>query len=172
MNGDQSSEDDLLVSYANFRLIFARAVNSIPVCDAGIKIRQQFRTLQLCYAVREKFFAIEIMFKSKKENSALLPMLRPPLYLLKIKPEMDATQILGLVAGALTTAAFLPQVVKTWKSRSAKDLSLGMFSLFCGGVFLWLVYGFAVGDVPVIAANLLTLLLASTLLFFKLRFKR
>jgi MtN3 and saliva related transmembrane protein len=76
------------------------------------------------------------------------------------------------MAGSLTTAAFLPQVLKTWKSRSAKDLSLGMFLLFCVGVALWLVYGFAVNDLPVIAANLLTLLLAMTLLFFKLRFKR
>jgi MtN3 and saliva related transmembrane protein len=85
---------------------------------------------------------------------------------------MNVIQILGLVAGSLTTAAFLPQVLKTWKSRSAKDLSLGMFSLFCLGVAMWLVYGIAVNDIPVIAANLLTLLLASTLLFFKLRFRQ
>jgi MtN3 and saliva related transmembrane protein len=79
--------------------------------------------------------------------------------------------MLGLVAGSLTTAAFLPQVLKTWKTRSAKDLSLGMFSLFCLGVALWLVYGIMVNDVPVIAANLITLMLASTLLFFKLRWR-
>jgi MtN3 and saliva related transmembrane protein len=85
---------------------------------------------------------------------------------------MNGIQLLGLLAGSLTTAAFLPQVVKTWKSRSAKDLSLGMFSLFCLGVSMWLVYGFAVNDVPVIAANFLTLLLASILLFFKLRFRQ
>ncbi|MEO5599514.1 MAG: SemiSWEET transporter [Cyclobacteriaceae bacterium] len=85
---------------------------------------------------------------------------------------MSAIQMLGLLAGSLTTAAFLPQVLKTWKSRSAKDLSLGMFLLFCLGVALWLVYGFAVNDLPVIAANLLTLILAVTLLFFKLRFKQ
>jgi MtN3 and saliva related transmembrane protein len=84
---------------------------------------------------------------------------------------MNLTQILGLVAGALTTTAFLPQVVKTWKTRSTKDLSLGMFSLFCLGVALWLVYGFIVQDIPVIAANLITLMLTSTLLFFKLRWK-
>ncbi|HEY9487375.1 MAG TPA: SemiSWEET transporter [Chryseosolibacter sp.] len=84
---------------------------------------------------------------------------------------MNAIQILGLFAGSLTTAAFLPQVIKTWKSRSAKDLSLGMFSLSSFGVAMWLVYGIAVNDVPVIAANLVTLLLTSTLLFFKLRFK-
>lgn len=84
---------------------------------------------------------------------------------------MNIIQIVGLAAGSLTTAAFLPQVIKTWKSRSAKDLSLGMFSLFCLGVVLWLAYGIMVMDIPVIAANLLTLMLASTLLFFKLRFK-
>jgi MtN3 and saliva related transmembrane protein len=84
---------------------------------------------------------------------------------------MNSIQILGLAAGSLTTAAFLPQVIKTWKSRSAKDLSLGMFSLFCLGVLLWLVYGLMVSDVPVIAANLVTLMLASTLLYFKLSFK-
>ncbi|MFZ6011505.1 MAG: SemiSWEET transporter [Bacteroidota bacterium] len=84
---------------------------------------------------------------------------------------MNIIQILGLSAGACTTIAFLPQVLKTWKTRSAKDLSLSMFSIFCLGVILWLVYGIMVRDVPVIAANLLTLMLASTLLFFKLRFK-
>jgi MtN3 and saliva related transmembrane protein len=84
---------------------------------------------------------------------------------------MNAIQLLGLVAGALTTISFLPQVIKTWKSRSAKDLSLGMFSLFCLGVVLWLVYGFILNDIPLIAANMLTLMLASTLLFFKLHFK-
>ncbi|MEO7989095.1 MAG: SemiSWEET transporter [Chryseolinea sp.] len=84
---------------------------------------------------------------------------------------MNTIQLLGLAAGMLTTIAFLPQVIKTWKSRSAKDLSLGMFSLFCAGVVLWLTYGILVRDIPVIAANFMTLMLASTLLFFKLRFK-
>ena len=80
-------------------------------------------------------------------------------------------QLLGLEAGACTTIAFLPQVVKTWKSRSAKDLSLSMFSIFSLGVVLWLVYGFLVQDVPLIAANFITLMLASTLLVFKFRYK-
>ncbi|MBK5278804.1 MAG: SemiSWEET family sugar transporter [Bacteroidia bacterium] len=84
---------------------------------------------------------------------------------------MNAIQLLGLSAGAFTTISFLPQVLKTWKSRSAKDLSLGMFSFFCVGVVMWLAYGIMMRDIPVIAANLLTLVLASTLLFFKLRFK-
>jgi MtN3 and saliva related transmembrane protein len=84
---------------------------------------------------------------------------------------MNSTQLLGLVAGACTTIAFLPQVIKTWKSRTAKDLSLGMFSFFCFGVLLWLIYGIMMHDLPVIIANLFTLVLASILLFFKLSFK-
>jgi MtN3 and saliva related transmembrane protein len=84
---------------------------------------------------------------------------------------MNTIQLLGLFAGSLTTASFLPQVIKTWKSRSAKGLSLGMFSLFCLGVLLWLIYGLMVNDIPVIVANLITLILASTLLYFKLSFK-
>lgn len=80
--------------------------------------------------------------------------------------------MLGLIAGACTTIAFLPQVIKTWKSRSAKDLSLSMFSIFTIGVSLWLVYGILDQNVPVIAANLITLMLAATLLVLKFRFKR
>jgi MtN3 and saliva related transmembrane protein len=84
---------------------------------------------------------------------------------------MNEVQILGLAAGSCTTIAFLPQVIKTWKSGSAKDLSLGMFSFFCFGVMLWLIYGIIIQDVPVIVANLLTLVLASSLLYFKLKYR-
>ncbi|MDV3310383.1 MAG: SemiSWEET transporter [Cyclobacteriaceae bacterium] len=83
----------------------------------------------------------------------------------------DMIQMLGLVAGACTTIAFLPQVIKTWKSRSAKDLSLSMFSIFTLGVGLWLIYGFLDNNIPVIAANFITLMLAATLLVFKFRFR-
>ncbi|HLT71135.1 MAG TPA: SemiSWEET transporter [Cyclobacteriaceae bacterium] len=83
----------------------------------------------------------------------------------------EMIQVLGLIAGACTTVAFLPQVIKTWKSRSAKDLSLSMFSIFTIGVGLWLVYGILDQNIPVMAANLITLMLAATLLIFKFRFK-
>ncbi|AFZ42604.1 hypothetical protein PCC7418_0370 [Halothece sp. PCC 7418] len=77
---------------------------------------------------------------------------------------------IGLAAGTLTTIAFLPQVIKTWQSKSAKDISLGMFSTFCTGVFLWIVYGFSVGDLPVLLANIVTFVLAFTILVFKFRY--
>lgn len=78
---------------------------------------------------------------------------------------------IGLVAGSFTTISFLPQVIKTWRTKSAKDLSLTMFSLFCMGIVLWLTYGWMIQSLPVIISNACTLVLASTILFFKLRYK-
>lgn len=85
---------------------------------------------------------------------------------------MDFVKLIGLVAGFCTTLAFLPQVVKTWRSRSAKDISLGMFLLLVFGVGLWLVYGILLNDLPIILANGFTLLLAGIILFFKVSFKQ
>jgi MtN3 and saliva related transmembrane protein len=84
---------------------------------------------------------------------------------------MDSAQIIGLAAGTLTTIAFVPQVVKTYQSKSAKGLSLAMFLIFCSGVVLWLIYGIAINELPVIIANSVTLVLSSLLLIFKLKFK-
>ena len=82
---------------------------------------------------------------------------------------MSFETVLGLLAGSLTTIAFLPQVIRTWRTRSTADISLVMFLILCTGVALWLVYGLIRGDWPVIIANGFTLVLASTILFFKLR---
>lgn len=84
---------------------------------------------------------------------------------------MSPVTLLGLLAGALTTIAFVPQVIKTWKTKSAKDLSLGMYSIFCSGVALWLVYGLIIWDIPIIAANLVTFSLAMTILYFKFAYQ-
>jgi MtN3 and saliva related transmembrane protein len=74
----------------------------------------------------------------------------------------------GSVAGLLTTLAFVPQVIKTLRTRQTRDISLTMWVSFCAGVALWLVYGLMIGSWPVIVANLLTLLLAGTVLVVKL----
>lgn len=76
---------------------------------------------------------------------------------------------IGLLAGTLTTIAFVPQVLKTWRTRSTHDISLGMFAIFVSGVFVWIVYGAIIGDVPVILTNVATLALAGTILIFKVR---
>ena len=72
---------------------------------------------------------------------------------------MDPVTVLGLIAAAFTTASFVPQVLKTWRSGSSADLSLGMYSLFAVGIALWLAYGLLIRDLPVVLANGITLLL-------------
>lgn len=84
---------------------------------------------------------------------------------------MESANTLGLIAGALTTAAFVPQVVKTWRSKRTLDISLGMFTVFSVGVFLWLLYGIQLGAWPIVLANGVTLALSLTILVFKLKYK-
>ena len=81
---------------------------------------------------------------------------------------MDAVNLLGLAAGALTTIAFIPQLSKTWKSKCADDVSLAMMSIFCTGVFLWLLYGLWIQAL----ANLVTFVLAALILVLKIKYAR
>lgn len=78
---------------------------------------------------------------------------------------------IGLLAGILTTIAFVPQVIKTWRTRSARDISLGMFAAFTAGVLLWIVYGVLLRAAPIIIANAVTLVLAGAILVMKIRFR-
>ncbi|MEZ4874333.1 MAG: SemiSWEET transporter [Flavobacteriaceae bacterium] len=85
--------------------------------------------------------------------------------------EIDSAEIIGLIAATLTTSAFVPQVVKTWKTKNVEGLSLTMYSVFFVGIVLWLVYGIMVGSLSVIVANIVTAILAFVLVYFKLTFK-
>lgn len=82
------------------------------------------------------------------------------------------TEMAGLVAGFLTTLAYVPQVLKVWRSRSARDISLGMFLLMNAGIALWLVYGLLIESPGLIIANAVTLFLTAAVLVAKLRFDR
>lgn len=84
---------------------------------------------------------------------------------------MTGIQILGMLAGTITSITFLPQVIKVWKSKSAKDLSLVMLVLLMIGVSLWLVYGLVIMDGAIIYTNSMVLLMTLILLFFKLKYK-
>lgn len=77
---------------------------------------------------------------------------------------------IGFVAGTCTTLAFLPQVIRTWRTRSTDDISLGMFSLMVFGIALWLFYGIVIGDWPLIVADGISLLFAAAILLMKVRF--
>jgi MtN3 and saliva related transmembrane protein len=84
---------------------------------------------------------------------------------------IDYVTILGSLAGALTTVAFFPQLLKVWRTRSTRDISLGMFSIFCVGVLVWFIYGLLIDDAPVIIANFLVFIQALIIVTFKLRYK-
>ncbi|MDJ0507721.1 MAG: SemiSWEET transporter [Crocosphaera sp.] len=84
---------------------------------------------------------------------------------------MTSITWIGLLAGNLTTISFFPQMLKTWKTRSTKDISLGMFLMFCSGVLLWIIYGFFLEDIPVIMTNVATFILAFPILVLKLKYK-
>ena len=85
-------------------------------------------------------------------------------------PAFDPSWI-GLAAVTLTTTAFAPQAIKAWRTRSTQDVSLGMFLMLVVGIALWLTYGLLIDDMPLIAANTVTLGLAGTILAAKLRFR-
>ena len=71
----------------------------------------------------------------------------------------------------MTTASFFPQVVKTWKTRSTKDVSLVMFLLLSVGIFIWIVYGIKIGSLPVVVANSISLVFSLIILTLKLIYK-
>jgi MtN3 and saliva related transmembrane protein len=77
--------------------------------------------------------------------------------------------VIGYAAAALTTAAFLPQVIKTLRTGKTKDISLVMYLLLCSGISLWLIYGVMIWALPVIVANLITLVLSLTILVLKVK---
>ena len=83
---------------------------------------------------------------------------------------MSQIELLGYVAALFTTIAFVPQAIKVYQTKSARDLSLPMFVLFTIGIAFWLVYGFFIESSPVIAANAVTFILASFILFHKFKY--
>ncbi|TJZ76175.1 SemiSWEET transporter [Chitiniphilus eburneus] len=83
---------------------------------------------------------------------------------------MNIVDTVGLLAGVCTTFAFVPQVLMVWRTRSARDISLGMYLIFVTGIALWLAYGLMAHAMPVFVANSVTLLLAGSVLVMKLRF--
>ncbi len=79
------------------------------------------------------------------------------------------TELIGFGAAILTTTAYIPQFLKVWKSRSARDISRRMYIMLCTGVLLWLVYGLLLDSLPIILANGVTLVLTLAILFLKVR---
>ena len=81
---------------------------------------------------------------------------------------LATTDFIGYAAATLTTASFLPQAWLTFRTRDVSGISLGMYASFTLGVALWLGYGIAIGEWPIIVANAITLALAASILAMKL----
>lgn len=82
---------------------------------------------------------------------------------------MDYINIIGFIGGGCTTISFIPQVVLVLKTKSTKDISLMMYSIFVFGISLWLLYGILSGALPVVIPNLITFVLAGSILFMKIK---
>jgi len=83
----------------------------------------------------------------------------------------EAVTAIGLVAGTLTTISFLPQLIHTLRTKSAKDISYVMLIAFMTGVILWLIYGIFLQALPIILANAVTLALILAILALKIRYR-
>ena len=84
---------------------------------------------------------------------------------------MQLAQVIGLMAGTITSITFIPQVIRIWKTRSAKDLSMVMMLLLIIGTSLWLSYGLMIRDAAIIYTNSRVLAMSLIMMFFKLRYK-
>jgi MtN3 and saliva related transmembrane protein len=80
-----------------------------------------------------------------------------------------SVDLIGYLAAILTTVAFVPQALTSWRTRDLSGVSLPMYSIFTAGVAMWLAYGVMLGSLPIIIANIITLALAGTVLVLKVR---
>jgi MtN3 and saliva related transmembrane protein len=84
----------------------------------------------------------------------------------------ELAEIMGLIGAFLSSITFIPQVYKTWKIKSAGDLSMSMMLIVFTSTIIWLIYGFALNLLPVIICNGIIMVLSAFLIYFKLTFKK
>ena len=80
--------------------------------------------------------------------------------------------LFGFLAALLTTIAFLPQLYKTWQSKTADDISLIMLILFITGLICWIVYGLKINSIPILVANIITFIFNFSILILKITYGR
>lgn len=88
-----------------------------------------------------------------------------------VQKGMSSVTFIGFAAGALTTVSFVPQAVKSYRTKRCDDLSSGMLLAFTSGVVLWLAYGFFLRSAPIISANVVTLALLAVIIVMKIRYR-
>ena len=85
---------------------------------------------------------------------------------------INYTDLSGFFAALLTTIAFLPQLYKTWKTKSADDVSLFMLIIFILGLIFWIIYGIKINSIPILIANIITLIFNSSILILKITYRK
>jgi MtN3 and saliva related transmembrane protein len=85
--------------------------------------------------------------------------------------QIDLIEIVGLIAAILTTTAYVPQVIKTWKTKNVSNLSLTMYIVMFSGVMMWLTYGILQHSIAIVLANIVTGGLTFTLIFLKIKYR-
>jgi MtN3 and saliva related transmembrane protein len=85
--------------------------------------------------------------------------------------QINAIEIVGLIAATLTTIAYVPQVIKTWKTKEVSTLSLTMYIVMFLGVSMWFTYGILLKSIAIVLANIVTGILTFTLIFLKLKYR-
>jgi len=83
---------------------------------------------------------------------------------------VDFPEIIGLLAGLLTTVSSLPQLFKIIRTKKTRDISLGMFLIYFCGLVLWLAYGLLISSLPIIVANIVSILIVSVIIALKLKY--
>ncbi|MEJ5286837.1 MAG: hypothetical protein CH6_1573 [Candidatus Kapaibacterium sp.] len=85
---------------------------------------------------------------------------------------MDWTQLIGSIAAIMTTTAFVPQAVKIIRTKSTRDISLGMYLILTTGILFWLIYGILLREPPIIFANTIGFTLTFTILILKIKYRK
>ena len=86
--------------------------------------------------------------------------------------QFNYIDLFGFLAALLTTIAFLPQLYKTWETKSADDVSLVMLILFITGLICWIIYGLKLNSIPIVVANIVTFIFNLSILFLKISYKK
>jgi len=84
---------------------------------------------------------------------------------------MQKIDFLGYIAGLLVVISLLPQVIKSWRTKMTRDISFWRYVIYITGLILWVIYAFSIGNGPVGLMNFIGLILASIILFLKIRYK-
>ncbi len=84
---------------------------------------------------------------------------------------MEGIQIFGFVSGIVTSSGMIPQLIKTWKTKEVEELSIKMFIIYLIGFLMWITYGIIQKDIPIVATNILSVIITIIMIFLKIKYQ-